>query len=490
MWVLPEECGCIESVSFFELKQRASSGPKDSPDGAVDCAPRPVDIAAMMKRLSSDTGQSSPSSPSSAGDWFVEPLYTLTHSGLRDLHASGGTERQPFLRIQLATMSRGEVGRDPRHPADDWCRFLIVHRTTPVSCDHQLALELERLYVSSHARPFVTTHASTIHLSGLGAKKAEEPRDVVPICEFDVSPDQLPLWQCLGAALDCEPLGGVIALLGPRFANPRGTEYLVSPRNWGADDRWLWMMTECPPRVVDNCEDHLQQRDTPYAERSDLFFEIAGRKACVGRYATVVIDTRALDADLIRYPGQSWGTSPTAGPTAGPSLQWSLLYDYVHRWLTESLVVAMTQRSVLYRLSSQLLDPQTRANFAEFLQEVFEFRRTFWWEHLHRHPTAVAFSRFQQYFRLPSLMTQLSTEVEDYYHQQQQKSDARLNDLVTLFAAITVGLGLLQVSSLRGFDAPYFAIALGGIVALVLASVLIARIGRRRRHPRSLGGHL
>jgi len=473
MWVRPEDCGCIESVFFFELKRRDSRG---------------TDISTVIKRFSDNTDQLTPSNLSSASDWFVKPLYKLTHTGLREVHASGGAKTKPFLRVQLATMSRGEVGGDQRQPPDDWCRFLIVHRTKPVSCDQQLEVELQRLYVSSHERPSIKTDASTVHLSWRATKPADKGPEV-SICQFDASQDQRDLWKCLDAAVHCEPLGGVIALLGPRFANRQGTEYLVSPANWGADDRWLWMMTECPPRVVDNCGDHLQQRDTPHAEPSDLFFEIAGRKACVGRYATVLIDTRTLDGDVICHLGQSQRPWATAPPTAGPSLQWSLLYGYVHRWLTESLVVAMTQRAVLYRLSSELLNRETRDNFAGFLQELFAFRRTFWWEHLHRHPTAVAFSQFQQYFRLPSLMAQLSSEVEDYYQQEQQKSGARLNDLVTLFAAITVGLGLLQVSSLRGFDAPYFAIALGGIAALLFAFVLVSWIRRRRRPPSPVDVH-
>lgn len=443
MQALPRQCSCIESVFFFELPQNCSTDVNNGSNSKVTDGKR---HHGNIVGAACHTGQDRPSNNSASDDWLVKSLYERVCSGMRDRCSFEDTKLTTTF--QLATMS---IDADQQQPL---CRFLIAHRTKVITCDADLEEELQQLNKRSHKHLMPERHCLT---EILGTKMKPQP---------------------------LRPLGGVVALLGPRFASTRGTEYLVCPPDWEPEDRWLWMMTDCPPLEEEGGQHHLQQRDVPGAHRSDLFFDIAGRKACVGRYATVLIDTRTLDfTDTLALDTDGLHPLPSvmeylaAAPLiTGPTLQWHLLHNYVHRWLTESMMVAMTQREHLYRLSSELLEPDVQDEFAGFLKKVSDFRRTFWWEHLCRHPTAVAFSRFQQYFRLPSLMAQLSAEGADYHQQQRQQLDARLNDLVTFLALISVVLGLLQVSSLHGFDPIYLFVALAFIAAAALVVAIRVRL--------------
>lgn len=276
-----------------------------------------------------------------------------------------------------------------------------------------------------------------------------------------------------------QPQGGAVALLGACFGEegpePPHLRMVESPKAWTRAQRWLWAVGECPP-VYDRCGNpRLEQRDVPLSTRDDapIFFDIAGREATVGRSAVVMLDARPLEED----------PEPSR-----PQLQAKLLYNYLHTHLADTLMVAFTQRHVLYELSTEMARTGLSDDLDDLVQRIFDFRRIWWWEHLHRHPTSRAFTAFQQYWRLPSLMAQLATEVTDYYQREQQRAASRLNRYGALIAVLATFFGLLQVSGVSKLHGIYLEVGLLGVAVTISFGTLLWGLGRVRRRRRSAHG--
>jgi hypothetical protein len=148
-------------------------------------------------------------------------------------------------------------------------------------------------------------------------------------------------------------------------------------------------------------------------------------------------------------------------------------------------MVAFTQRHVLYELSTRMAGAGPDDKLDDLIDEIFDFRRVWWWEHLHRHPTSRAFTAFQQYWRLPSLMAQLATEVTDYYQREQQRAAARLNRYGALIAVLATFFGLLQASGVSRLHRGYLEVGLLGVVVTISIGALLWGVGRVRRQRRS-----
>ena len=173
-------------------------------------------------------------------------------------------------------------------------------------------------------------------------------------------------------------------------------------------------------------------------------------------------------------------------------MQPNLLRDYLHNKLADTLMVAFTQRHVLYELSTRMASTGPNDDLDGLVGDIFDFGRVWWWEHLHRHPTSRAFTAFQQYWRLPSLMAQLATEVTDYYQREQQRAANRLNRYGALVAVLATFFGLLQVSGVSRLHRSYLELGLLGVVVTISIAALLWGVGRvrqrRRSVPRGKGG--
>lgn len=355
----------------------------------------------------------------------------------------------------------GTSGRVNRHTDNaPWADYFVVHRSVTVRSAQELWNELHTL---SRCR------------GGYATLTFDNKVWIVRDCAEPEATDSKE--SCL------QGQGGAVALLGACFGEggpePPHLRMVESPKAWTRAERWLWAVGECPPVYDRFTNPRLEQRDVPLSAPDDatIFFDIAGRKATVGRNAVVMLDARPLEVD----PQPS-----------GPQLQAELLFDYLHNKLADTLMVAFTQRQILYELSTKMAGAGPDDKVEDLVGQIFDFRRVWWWEHLHRHPTSRAFTAFQQYWRLPSLMAQLATEVTDYYQREQQRAAARLNRYGALIAVLATFFGLLQVGGVSRLHRSYLEVALLGVVVTISIGALVWGVGRvcRRRRParRWMGG--
>ena len=217
-----------------------------------------------------------------------------------------------------------------------------------------------------------------------------------------------------------KPEGGVIAALGNVFAHrlsPRqqyrrlyGELNFVDRYGFDAREQWAFYLSECPPfKEKSKC---FEQRDTLRSVHNDCF-DIAGRTSYVGRYATVIVDSRPLNDQ---------------------KLQPDLLYDYLHRHAATVLLLGTYQRIRLYELSAKLVEGREgrRENIHELLEEVHNFRKVYWWENLFPHPASQILSKYQSFFNLDGLVEQLAHEASEYTSRVESDSSRRLNILLPI----------------------------------------------------------
>jgi len=430
--------------------------------------------------------------------WFVESLQKLVKpiwvACPPILPVSAARKTKTWIEWRCAPRvpeTNRKVNRDT--DGEVWAEYVVVHRSVAIGNDQDLWGELDLLHrCSSSDAKFKIPNSSEVSDPTL----ARELQVVVDVASGRKGDPAVPCQKSTGLVLaTAEPKadvvkavrlrargdvvelraqGGAVALLGTCFdKKDTESEYLrmfKSPEKWTRARRWLWAVGECPP-VYNRCTNpRLEQRDAPLVDPDDahIFFDIAGREATVGRSAVVMLDARPLKEDA--QPSQ-------------PQLQLELLQDYVHNKLADALTVAFTQRHVLYGLSTKMASANGRGDddLDDLIQDIFDFRRVWWWEHLHRHPTSRAFTAFQQYWRLPSLMAQLATEVTDYYQRKQQEAARRLNRYGALIAVLATYLGLLQVSGVSRLHGSYLELGLLGVAVTIPIGVLLWKLEWVRR---------
>lgn len=171
---------------------------------------------------------------------------------------------------------------------------------------------------------------------------------------------------------------------------------------------------------------------------------------------------------------------------------------YVRSIYTDALLIAFVQRLALTDLSDRLArldDPARNPRGVERLDAEFSrFRNRLWWQHLTQHgPGNELLLAYQRQHRLPELMEQTRSELDDYSRQASLRAARILNVVVAVFALIGAIGVLAELSQLLGSsDQRPSAATLwlaGALLLVVLALVITYPLGHlsrwlpRRRRP-------
>lgn len=435
-------------------------------------------VGSLPGLLSMPPGRKPKEDPDSAEQTFYRPL----ESGKR-------------IRVERALIPRRSA-RTGQPVERILCSFVVVHVRLAITSDEDLLPAL-------HCLNRLRSRHWIDQPEGIGTASWDE--DTLDLALGPKTPDERTstLGRFLGEGRkdgsqklcphSASPRGGVIGAFGPVFRRSPEEIYIESPRQSGAPalnlvvgrssssnnepwrpyDKWLWLLSECPPIEEGSSE----QRDAPDSI-SETRFDIAGRASYVGRYAVVMIDSRSLDDPQLQLNLEIHGKSAEG-----------LLQGYVHRWLRTTVLLGVVQRRILYQLSTELTLPAesgqgggTLRDIKPILAELYDFRRVYWWEHVHSHPTAHALSSFQTYHRLPSLMDQLSSEALEYTQQVQtieSRKVAFVGEAVAVLSVIaTVAFGVVAALGWKGLS------AVATLALLVCGALMFLAIDYGRRFRR------
>jgi hypothetical protein len=174
---------------------------------------------------------------------------------------------------------------------------------------------------------------------------------------------------------------------------------------------------------------------------------------------------------------------------------------------TDALLLGLLQQLALRDLTDRLArleDPARHPRAVERLDAEFSrFRNALWWQHLTHHgPGNELLLAFQRQHRLPELMEQTRSELEDYSRQAGLRSARVLNLVVTVFAAVGV-LGVLvdlfqlanpppamPSTQLMGWSSGVFLVLVALVIAYTLGALSWLRPHRRPYRPRAWRRHL